>query len=103
MKLVKNIPPLGKGEWHLYDVVADPGETRDLQQQLPTEFAAMQKDYQIWADAHGVLPVPADYNPAFQVAINMTLDYWLPTYGPWMAGCTMLFIVGLVGWRRRKQ
>ena len=103
LKLVKNIPPLGKGEWHLYDVVADPGETRDLQQQLPTEFAAMQKDYQIWADAHGVLPVPADYNPAFQVAINMTLDYWLPTYGPWMAGCTMLFIVGLVGWRRRKQ
>jgi arylsulfatase/uncharacterized sulfatase len=103
LKLVKNLPPLGNGEWRLFDVVADPGETRDLQQQLPTEFAAMQKDYQIWADAHGVLPVPDGYNPVMQVAINMTLNYWLPTYGPWMAAFLLLLIGTWTVWRRRQR
>ena len=102
LKLVKNLPPLGNGEWRLFDVVADPGETRDLQQQMPTEFAAMQKDYQVWAEAHGVLPVPDGYNPVMQVAINMTLNYWLPTYGPWMAAGTLLFGAAIVRWRRRR-
>ena len=103
MKLVKNLSPLGRGEWQLFDVVADPGETRDLQQRMPAEFAAMQLDYQRWADAHGVLPVPDDYNPVRQVTINMTLDYWLPTYGPAMALLTALFVGGLYTWRRRRR
>lgn len=103
LKLVKNLSPLGRGEWQLFDVVADPGETRDLQQRMPAEFAAMQLDYQRWADAHGVLPVPDDYNPVRQVTINMTLDYWLPTYGPAMALLTVLFVGGLYTWRRRRR
>jgi hypothetical protein len=62
----------------------------------------MQKDYQVWAEAHGVLPVPDGYNPVMQVAINMTLNYWLPTYGPWMAAGTLLFGAAIVRWRRRR-
>jgi len=97
------LPPLGNGEWRLYDVVADPGETQDLQQQMPAEFAAMQKDYQVWADAHGVLPVPDGYNPVNQVAINTTLNYWLPAYGPWGGGGLLLLIGLWTVWRRRSQ
>ena len=103
LKLVKNLPPLGNGEWRLYDVVTDPGETRDLQQQMPAEFAAMQKDYQLWADAHGVLPVPEGYNPVTQVAINTTMNYWLPAYGPWGGGGLLLLIGTWIVWRRRHR
>jgi arylsulfatase/uncharacterized sulfatase len=102
-KLVKNLAPLGDGQWRLYDVFADPGETRDLQKQWPAEFANMQKDYQIWADAHGVLPVPSDYNPVMQVTINMILDYWLPTFGLWIAAGWLVPLVGWVWWRRRSR
>ena len=103
LKLVKNLPPLGDGQWRLFDVMSDPGETRELQVQMPTEFAAMQNDYQVWADAHGVLPVPDDYNPVRQVAINMVLDYWLPTYGLWLTAGTVLFFAGIALWRRRRS
>ena len=103
LKLVKNLPPLGDGQWHLFDVTTDPGETRDLQQQMPEAFATLQKDYQAWADAHGVLPVPDGYSPVRQVAINMTLDYWLPTYGPWMAGGAVLLIAAWMRRRRRRR
>mgnify|MGYP000202082160 FL=1 len=100
---MKNLPPLGNGEWRLYDMVADPGETRDLQQHRPVEFATMQKDYQTWADAHGVLPVPDGYNPVRQVAINTALNYWLPAYGPW-AGVGLLLLIGVwTAWRRRRR
>lgn len=102
LKLVKNLPPLGNGEWRLFDVVADPGETRDLRQRMPVEFAAMQKDYRVWADAHGVLPVPEGYNPVWQVTINMALDYWLPTYGPW-ALAFLLLCAGAWTVRRRQR
>jgi len=102
-KLVKNLAPLGDGQWRLYDVVADPGETQDLQKQWPAEFASMQKDYQIWADAHGVLPVPSDYNPVMQVTINMILDYWLPTFGLWIAAGWLVPLAGWVWWRRRSR
>ena len=102
-KLVKNLAPLGDGQWRLYDVVADPGETLDLQKQWPAEFATMQKDYQIWADAHGVLPVPSDYNPVMQVTINMILDYWLPTFGWWIAAGWLMPLAGWVWWRRRSR
>jgi arylsulfatase/uncharacterized sulfatase len=102
LKLVKNLAPLGDGQWRLFDIEADPGETRDLQKEKPLEFAAMQKDYQAWADAQGVLPVPADYNPVMQVTINTVMDYWLPHFGPWIAAGLFLPIAAWLAWRRRK-
>jgi arylsulfatase A-like enzyme len=63
LKIALNNPPMGDGQWHLYDLRTDPGETKDLQQQRPQEFAAMQADYAAWAKANGVLPMPEGYNP----------------------------------------
>jgi arylsulfatase A-like enzyme len=102
LKLVKNLAPLGDGQWRLFDIETDPGETRDLQKEKPLEFAAMQKDYQAWADAQGVLPVPSDYNPVMQVTINTVMDYWLPHFGPWIAAGLFLPIAAWLAWRRRK-
>ncbi len=52
------------GEWELYDLAADRGETRDLARAQPERVAAMVAAWQGWADAQGVIPwreVVADY------------------------------------------
>jgi len=106
LKLVLNNPPVGDGQWHLYDLRADPGETKDLQTALPAQFAAMQADYDAWARANGVLPMPAGYNPVRQVLINSFVNYWIPTY--WPHGVVALLVllgvpaVLLVRARRRR-
>jgi arylsulfatase/uncharacterized sulfatase len=88
LKLVLNNPPVGDGQWHLYDLDNDPGETRDLRQLLPQQFTAMQADYAAWARANGVLDMPAGYNPVRQVLINSVMNYWLPAY--WLHGLLFL-------------
>ena len=82
LKLVLSIPPVGDGQWHLYELSTDPGETRDLKTVLPQQFAAMQADYAAWAKAHGVLDMPEGYNVLKQVTINTFINYWIPTYWP---------------------
>jgi len=91
LKLVLNNPPVGDGQWHLYDLRADPGETKDLQTSLPAQFSALQADYAAWAKAHGVLPMPEGYNPVKQVLINSFVNYWMPTY--WPHGVTALLVL----------
>jgi arylsulfatase/uncharacterized sulfatase len=97
LKLVLNNPPVGDGQWHLYDLSTDPGETRDLQQALPAQFAVLQADYAAWAKSNGVLPVPAGYNPVNQVLINSVVNYWWPVYWPQLAAAALLLLVLLLG------
>jgi arylsulfatase/uncharacterized sulfatase len=81
LKLVKNLPPVGDGKWHLYDMLKDPGETNDLVTQLPEVLRGMAADYAQYELKHGVLPMPEDYSPSRQVLINSFFNYWWPTYG----------------------
>ncbi len=94
LKLVLNNPPVGDGQWHLYDLRTDPGETRDLQQALPQPFTAMRADYAAWALANGVLAMPEGYSPVKQVFINSVVNYWLPTYGL-QSLAVLLLLLGL--------
>ena len=80
MKLVKNLPPVGDNGWRLYNLRTDPGETQDLQQQLPELFRTMLTEYEAWSVAHGVLPMPEGYQPARQVMINTFVNHWIPEY-----------------------
>ena len=66
-KLVRNLAPTGDGKWRLYDLKADPGETRDLSRAMPDRFAAMQADYAAYAKANGVLDMPAGYTADEQI------------------------------------
>jgi arylsulfatase/uncharacterized sulfatase len=95
LKLVLNNPPVGDGQWHLHDLSTDPGETKDLRQALPAQFAAMQADYAGWAKANGVLAMPEGYNPVRQVMINTFVNYWIPTYWP-QGLAVLLLLLGLV-------
>lgn len=42
--LLRNLPPPG-GEWHLYHLLDDPGETNDLRERLPERFKSMPLNY----------------------------------------------------------
>jgi arylsulfatase len=47
--------PTGPGVWQLYDVVADPGEVRDLAQAQPTTLADLEAQWKRYARDNGVV------------------------------------------------
>jgi arylsulfatase/uncharacterized sulfatase len=104
LKLIRNIPPVGDGQWHLYDIVRDPGETRDLRLQMPVQFQAMQADYAEYARFHGVLPMPEGYDPLQQVLINALINVYVPRFGPALGiALAGVVVFGVVLRRRRRQ
>jgi len=106
LKLIKNIAPIGDGQWHLYDIRNDPGETKDLRSQLPDVFQAMQADYAAYAKANGVLPMPEGYDPIQQVQINALINVYVPRFLrtglPILAGLVLL-VSAFVFLRRRRR
>ena len=104
LKLVKNLPPVGDGQWHLYDLANDPGETSDVQDKMPDAFKAMQSDFDAYAKSHGVLPMPEGYSPSRQVLINTYVNYWYPAYRNTVLGglaALAALIAAVIAWRRR--
>jgi len=101
LKLVKNLPPLGDGQWHLFDIRQDPGETRDLQQQRPEAFQAMQADYAAYAKANGVLPMPEGYEPTQQVLINALINVYIPRLR--LPALALLGAIALLIWKLRRR
>lgn len=73
-KLVLNVPPVGDNEWHLYDIINDPGETTDLRESMPERFQQMLRHYEDYARDNGVLPLPENYDAAVQGVMNGVLD-----------------------------
>lgn len=69
-KIVMNRGPVGDGQWHLYNIVSDPGETEDLADAMPERMQVMSRAYQQYVLENGVLPVPVDYKQVYQVGIN---------------------------------
>ena len=103
-KLVRNLPPTGDGQWRLYHLRTDPGETRDLSAAMPDRFAAMMADYRAYAKANGVLDMPVGYTADEQInryaweqqgrkrAIKAAL---------WLGGG--LIVLALLLWGRRRR
>lgn len=102
-KLLSNLAPVGDGQWHLYNIATDPGETRDLQHDMPELFQGMQNDYAKWAKANGVLSMPEGYDPIQQVIINSLVFVYWPRYQWHLAGLGVLLLLsGVWLWRRRR-
>jgi len=70
-KIVFNRGPLGDDRWHLFNIKADPGETRDLSSERPERLQRMLAAYEQYVIDNHVLPMPADYGHIKQLAINM--------------------------------
>ncbi len=54
-KAVSVAPPYGSGNWHLYNVVDDPGETRDLAKEQPEILKRLQAAWDRYARDVGVV------------------------------------------------
>jgi arylsulfatase/uncharacterized sulfatase len=104
LKLIKNIPPIGDGQWHLYDIVNDPGETQDLKERMPEAFALMQAQYATYAQANGVLPMPEGYDPMWQVQVNAFFNVYVDRLKwPVLAFLVVVLFLGGWYWRRRQH
>jgi arylsulfatase len=53
----------GDGEWHLYDIKNDPGETRHLEAEQPERLQEMIDIYVRYAEEKGLVPVADDWSP----------------------------------------
>ena len=104
-KLVKSLKPVGNEQWHLYNISTDPGETIDLQGQMPELFQSMQADYAEYVRINGVLPMPAGYDYLRQgqmYALKHVVIPKLKAVAP-----PIVLIVGLLMgvwvWRRQRK
>jgi arylsulfatase/uncharacterized sulfatase len=96
-KLVKDRGPVGDDEWHLYNIVTDPGETHDLRSKRSERFEAMLANYQSYVEENNVLPVPEGYDQRVQVFRN-GLRARLGA-SPRIAGAVVVLVVGFFAWR----
>ncbi len=105
-KLVRNLAPTGDGNWRLYNLRLDPGETRDLSAAEPERFAAMTADYRAYAKANGVLEMPAGYTADDQInqyAWEQQGRKRAIRAGLWLGGALVLLSALVWGWRRRRR
>ena len=106
-KLVRNLPPTGDGQWRLFDIRQDPGETRDLAAAMPDRFAAMMAQYRAYARTNGVLEMPAGYTADKQInqyAMERQGRAQLVKLGLWAVGGLALLTLPIwLLWRRRRR
>jgi arylsulfatase/uncharacterized sulfatase len=102
-KIVRDMPPLGDGGWRLYNLAADPGETRDLSTAEPERLKAMLADYAAYEQRVGVAALPPGYTSQKQLAAN-AIARQLPFLAT-VAGGTLLLLGGLgyLAWRALRR
>jgi arylsulfatase/uncharacterized sulfatase len=102
-KLVKNLPPIGDNQWHLYNISSDPGETRDLRESEPELLKTMLAAHADYARENNVLPMPGNYDPITQVQINALVTAVIPLLlKPVLLTLALLAVLILV-WRRMRR
>ena len=69
-KIVYHRGPLGDERWQLFNIVEDPGETRDLAAEMPQQFQQMLSAYERYVRDNNVLPVPPGYDHRKQLVLN---------------------------------
>lgn len=74
-KLVVNQPPIGDGQWRLFNIVEDPGETVDLAASEPQRFQRMLANYEQYRRENKVVPVPEGYSQMRQIVLNALLQW----------------------------
>jgi len=93
-KITRNMPPQGDGEWRLYDINADPGETTDLSAEKPDLKQRMLAAYDTYAQSMGILPMPGGYDAKAQIDKNTTMR--LLKRDGWKLAVFGLLLIGIV-------
>jgi arylsulfatase/uncharacterized sulfatase len=103
-KITRNLPPMGDGQWRLYDIRLDPGETADLSSQHPDVKSRLLDSYAAYAKKMGILEMPVGYDSAAQLNTNvrkriLARYWWIPlTLG--ILGLALLALVARMIIRR---
>ena len=69
-KIVYNRSPLGDDRWQLFNIMEDPGESRDLAGEMPQQFQQMLSAYEHYTRENKVLPIPPGYDHLRQLMLN---------------------------------
>ena len=88
-KITRSVRPVGDGEWKLFNMVRDPGETEDLSVTESEKLAELLSEYDAYAADMGVLEMPEGYDSLEQIEEN-TQARLQKRYG-WI-----LILIGLV-------
>jgi arylsulfatase/uncharacterized sulfatase len=85
-KITRNMAPMGDGEWRLYDIKADPGETTDLSEAKLEMKQKLLMAYAAYAKKMGVLEMPKGYSSTAQLDRNtrervLALHPWIRIVG----------------------
>jgi arylsulfatase A-like enzyme len=83
-KITRSVPPVGDGQWRLYNLARDPGETTDLSASEPAVMQRLLDEYSAYAQRVGVLEMPEGYDSAAQIVHNVGAR--LLTNYPWLYG-----------------
>lgn len=69
-KIVFHRTPLSDGQWQLYNILRDPGETENLSAAEPVRLQRMLSAYERYTRENMVLPVPSGYHHLKQLVVN---------------------------------
>ncbi len=69
-KITRSMPPIGDGEWRLFDFARDPGETTDLREVYPEILSELIDEFETYSDNVGLIPVPEGYDTMKAVHAN---------------------------------
>lgn len=75
-KIVVNRKPLGDGEWRLFNIKEDPGESKDLASLHPARLQRMLSAYEQYKQDNKVLEMPLGYGHIKQLALNTLHQHW---------------------------
>ena len=95
-KLTRSLPPMGDGEWRVFDLETDPGETQDLSASTPALLEEMLAHYADWSQDVGVIEMPEGYTPVAQIGKNLG-SVLFGRYWPWLLGALALLLFALWG------
>lgn len=102
-KITRSVPPVGDGQWRLYNLAHDPGETTDLSVSEPAIMQRMLAEYAAYAKRVGVLEMPEGYDSIKQVTRNVGARL-LSNY-PWLYAVlgAALLVLGAAIWLAVRQ
>jgi arylsulfatase/uncharacterized sulfatase len=102
-KITRSVPPVGDGQWRLFNLASDPGETTDLSASEPAMMQRMLAEYAAYAERVGVLAMPEGYDSSAQVVRNIG-SRLLSNY-PWLYGVLggIVLVFGAATWLVLRQ
>lgn len=96
-KITKTPAPFGNGEWYLYDLSVDPGETNNVAAANPEIFQSMIKEYHAYATKVGVFELPPGEGSRKQLVINAikgtAKNYWYLLAGLAVGFLTLMYFM----------